>query len=50
LAQNIKFRDVWYFVGQKGIKGYTPFEKVSLVQSCDFKVCLGVCQSCWKKE
>ncbi|XP_045167316.2 protein O-linked-mannose beta-1,2-N-acetylglucosaminyltransferase 1-like [Mercenaria mercenaria] len=29
MAQNIKFRDVWYFVGQKGIKGFTNMEKIS---------------------
>jgi hypothetical protein len=28
MAQNIKFRDVWYFIGQKGIKGFTNMEKV----------------------
>ncbi|KAL3853238.1 hypothetical protein ACJMK2_016794 [Sinanodonta woodiana] len=27
--QNLKFRDVWYFVGQKGIDGFTPYEKIS---------------------
>lgn len=28
MAQNIKFRDVWVFVGQKGIDGFTNMEKV----------------------
>ena len=28
MAQNMKFRDVWYFVGQKGIDGFTKFESV----------------------
>ena len=26
--QNLGFRDVWYFVGQKGIEGYTELEEV----------------------
>ena len=29
MAQNIKFRDVWYFIGQKGMDGFTSMEKVS---------------------
>lgn len=29
MAQNIKFRDVWFFVGQKGIDGFTNMEKIS---------------------
>jgi len=28
--QNLKFRSSWYFVSQKGMKGYSPFEKLSL--------------------
>ena len=28
MIQNLKFRDIWYFVGKKGIKGFTPFEQV----------------------
>ncbi|KAL4226255.1 hypothetical protein ACF0H5_014238 [Mactra antiquata] len=29
MAQNIKFRDVWYFIGQKGIDGFTNMEMIS---------------------
>lgn len=28
LIQNLKFRASWFFVGQKGISGFTPFEEV----------------------
>lgn len=31
MIQNLKFRDVWYFVSQKGIKGFTNLEKISYV-------------------
>ena len=27
--QNVKFRDVWAFVGYKGIKGFTDIEQVN---------------------
>ncbi|BFZ08845.1 hypothetical protein BsWGS_11884 [Bradybaena similaris] len=27
--QNLRFRDVWYFVGQKGIEGFTQLEQLS---------------------
>lgn len=27
--QNLGFRDIWYFIGQKGIKGYSKFEEIS---------------------
>ncbi|XP_062592751.1 protein O-linked-mannose beta-1,2-N-acetylglucosaminyltransferase 1-like isoform X2 [Saccostrea cucullata] len=27
--QNLRFRDVWYFVGQKGIQGFTELEELS---------------------
>ncbi|CAF3511522.1 unnamed protein product [Rotaria socialis] len=27
--QNLKYRDVWVFVGQKGIKGFSPYEEIS---------------------
>ncbi|KAK6175496.1 hypothetical protein SNE40_013951 [Patella caerulea] len=27
--QNLRFRDVWYFVGQKGMSGFTTFEQIS---------------------
>ncbi|KAL8595251.1 hypothetical protein ACOMHN_043403 [Nucella lapillus] len=27
--QNLRFRDVWFFVGQKGIQGFTTMEQVS---------------------
>ncbi|GAB1610993.1 uncharacterized protein LOC115220313, partial [Argonauta hians] len=29
MIQNLKFRDVWYFVGQKRIEGYSTFEQIS---------------------
>ncbi|OWF45264.1 Protein O-linked-mannose beta-1,2-N-acetylglucosaminyltransferase 1 [Mizuhopecten yessoensis] len=29
MVQNLKFRDVWYFVGQRGIDGFTKHEKIS---------------------
>ncbi|XP_033745056.1 protein O-linked-mannose beta-1,2-N-acetylglucosaminyltransferase 1-like isoform X2 [Pecten maximus] len=29
MVQNLKFRDIWYFVGQRGIKGFTAHEKIS---------------------
>lgn len=28
MIQNLKFRDVWYFISQKGIKGFTLMEQV----------------------
>ncbi|CAF3890656.1 unnamed protein product, partial [Rotaria sp. Silwood1] len=28
--QNLKYRDVWVLVGQKGIKGFSPYEEVCL--------------------
>jgi len=31
VVQNIKFRDAWAFVGQKGIKGFSDLEQVSHV-------------------
>ncbi|XP_070192367.1 protein O-linked-mannose beta-1,2-N-acetylglucosaminyltransferase 1-like isoform X3 [Littorina saxatilis] len=27
--QNLRFRDVWYFVGQKGMEGFTTMEEIS---------------------
>ncbi|CAF1042224.1 unnamed protein product [Rotaria sordida] len=27
--QNLKYRDVWALVGQKGIKGFSPYEEIS---------------------
>ena len=30
LVQNLQFRDVWYFVGQKAIHGFTTHEKVAV--------------------
>ncbi len=30
MIQNVKFRDVWGFVGQKGIKGFAEIEQVIL--------------------
>ena len=29
MIQNMKFRDVWGFVGQKGIKGFGEIEQVT---------------------
>ncbi|WAR26796.1 PMGT1-like protein, partial [Mya arenaria] len=29
MAQNLQFRDVWYFVGQKGMQGFSKLEKSS---------------------
>ncbi|XP_052090612.1 protein O-linked-mannose beta-1,2-N-acetylglucosaminyltransferase 1-like isoform X1 [Mytilus californianus] len=29
MIQNLRFRDVWYFVGKKGIKGFTSTEQIS---------------------
>ena len=29
LIQNLKFRDAWFFVGRKGIEGFTPIEEIS---------------------
>ncbi|XP_052781586.1 protein O-linked-mannose beta-1,2-N-acetylglucosaminyltransferase 1-like isoform X2 [Mya arenaria] len=29
MAQNLQFRDVWYFVGQKGMQGFSKLEKIS---------------------
>ncbi len=28
--QNLKYRDIWMLVGQKGIKGFSPYEEVCL--------------------
>ena len=32
MIQNLKFRDIWYFVGKKGITGFTPFEQIRYAQ------------------
>jgi beta-1,2-N-acetylglucosaminyltransferase len=46
LVQNLKFRSSWYFIGQKGIKGFTPFEELNYAQGSDWakpidkKMCL----------
>jgi hypothetical protein len=29
--QNLKYRDVWVLVGQKGITGFSPYEEVCLL-------------------
>ena len=29
LVQNLRFRDSWFFVGKKGIQGFTPIEEIS---------------------
>jgi len=31
--QNLKYRDVWVLVGQKGIKGFSPYEEISYAGS-----------------
>ncbi|CAF3774801.1 unnamed protein product [Adineta steineri] len=31
--QNLKYRDVWALVGQKGIKGFSPYEEISYAGS-----------------
>jgi hypothetical protein len=28
LIQNLRHRDSWYFVGRKGINGFSPIEEV----------------------
>uniref|UniRef100_A0A914X295 ILEI/PANDER domain-containing protein n=1 Tax=Plectus sambesii TaxID=2011161 RepID=A0A914X295_9BILA len=46
LVQNIKFRASWYFIGQKGISGFTPFEELNFpsgnewAKSIDNKICV----------
>lgn len=46
MIQNIKFRSSWYFVGQKGISGFTPFEELyypvgdDWAKSIDTKACI----------
>ena len=34
LIQNVKFRDVWGFVGQRGIKGFSQTEQVTCWHGC----------------
>ncbi|CAF2490560.1 unnamed protein product [Rotaria sp. Silwood2] len=36
--QNLKYRDVWVLVGQKGIKGFSPYEELSLTVNLKFLV------------
>ncbi|VDN57782.1 unnamed protein product [Dracunculus medinensis] len=36
LIHNIKFRSSWYFVGQKGINGFSPFEDLILSSGVDW--------------
>jgi beta-1,2-N-acetylglucosaminyltransferase len=33
LVQNLKFRASWYFVGQKGISGFSPFEQLNFANN-----------------
>ena len=46
LVQNIKFRASWYFIGQKGISGFTPFEELNFptgndwAKPIDNKICV----------
>uniref|UniRef100_A0A915KJZ2 Alpha-1,3-mannosyl-glycoprotein 2-beta-N-acetylglucosaminyltransferase n=1 Tax=Romanomermis culicivorax TaxID=13658 RepID=A0A915KJZ2_ROMCU len=34
--QNIKFRSSWYFVGQKGLSGFSPFEELNYATGNDW--------------
>ena len=54
LVQNIKFRASWYFIGQKGINGFSPYEELNFPvgndwakpidkQICVSKDCKAVC-------
>uniref|UniRef100_A0A915Q6Z1 ILEI/PANDER domain-containing protein n=1 Tax=Setaria digitata TaxID=48799 RepID=A0A915Q6Z1_9BILA len=36
LIHRLKFRASWYFIGQKGIDGYTPFEDMNLPSGSDW--------------
>ncbi|KAM3725217.1 Protein O-linked-mannose beta-1,2-N-acetylglucosaminyltransferase [Dirofilaria immitis] len=36
LIYRLKFRASWYFIGQKGIDGYTPFEDMNLASGNDW--------------
>ncbi|VDM98454.1 unnamed protein product [Thelazia callipaeda] len=36
LIYHLKFRASWYFIGQKGIGGYTPFEDLNLAPGNDW--------------
>ncbi|KAL3983099.1 hypothetical protein ACH3XW_49805 [Acanthocheilonema viteae] len=36
LIYRLKFRASWYFIGQKGIVGYTPFEDMNLPSGSDW--------------
>uniref|UniRef100_A0A0R3S2A4 ILEI domain-containing protein n=1 Tax=Elaeophora elaphi TaxID=1147741 RepID=A0A0R3S2A4_9BILA len=36
LIYRLKFRASWYFIGQKGIDGYTPFEDMNLPSGSDW--------------
>lgn len=36
LVHHLKFRASWYFIGQKGIDGYTPFEDMNLPSGNDW--------------
>ncbi|VDN17262.1 unnamed protein product [Gongylonema pulchrum] len=36
LIYHLKFRASWYFIGQKGIDGYTPFEDMNIPSSNDW--------------
>ena len=31
VVQNVKFRDAWAFISQKGIQGFTDFEQVGVI-------------------
>ena len=43
LIQNVKFRDMWVFVGYKGIKGFTDIEQVNLFLELLMKKGIGNC-------
>ncbi len=35
-VQNLKFRAAWYFIGQKGVDGFTPFEELNFASGPDW--------------
>jgi len=34
VVQNVKFRDAWAMVSQKGVEGFTSIEQVGVVECC----------------
>ena len=41
-VNKLSFRDMWGFVGQKGIDGYSPFEEVCISHELDIICCVAV--------